>query len=83
MRAHHGISRRHVLGMAVAIGSLAITGRSRRVWGQATPRIEQLAPELEKVITPSAPVQEVAAAFGGALGPAEGPVWWTEGSYVV
>ncbi len=76
----YGVTR---LRPEVAVGSLAIAGRSRRVWGQATPRIEQLAPELEKVITPSAPVQEVAAGFGGALGPAEGPVWWKEGGYLL
>ena len=40
-------------------------------------RIEQLAPELEKIIAPSEPIQELAQGFGGPLGPAEGPVWST------
>ena len=50
MRAHHDISRRHVLGMAVAVGSLAMAGGVRSVWGQAAKRIEQLAPELNKIM---------------------------------
>ena len=82
MRAHHGISRRHVLGMAVAVGSLAMAGGAAASGGKR-PRIEQLAPELDTILTPSAPVQEVAAGFGGALGPAEGPVWWKEGGYLL
>ena len=72
MRAHHGISRRHVLEMAVAVGSLAMTGGVRSVWGQAAKRIEQLAPELDKIIAPSEPIQTLAEGFGGPLGPAEG-----------
>src|SRR2546428_8200114 len=83
MRTPHGISRRHVLGMAVAIGSLAVAGGLRSVAAQAATRIEQLAPELEKIIAPSEPIQELAAGFGGILGPAEGPVWWQEGRYLL
>ena len=41
-----------------------------------TPRIEQLAPELEKIISTSEPIQHLADGFGGAQGPAEGPLWW-------
>ncbi len=83
MRAYHGISRRHVLGMAVAVGSLAMAGGVRSVWGQAAKRIEQLAPELDKIIAPSEPIQTLAEGFGGTLGPAEGPVWWKEGGYLL
>ena len=50
---------------------------------QAAKRIEQLAPELEKIISSAEPIQDLADGFGGALGPAEGPVWWTEGGYLV
>ena len=77
MRAYHGISRRHVLGMA-AVGSLAMAGGVRSVWGQAAKRIESLAPELDKIIAPSEPIQTLAEGFGGPLGPAEGPVWWPD-----
>ena len=38
MRAHHGISRRHVLRMAVAVGGLAISGGVSGVLAQAFKR---------------------------------------------
>jgi gluconolactonase len=50
---------------------------------QTAKRIEQLAPELEKIISLSEPIQDLADGFGGALGPAEGPVWWKEGGYLL
>ena len=53
------------------------------VSAQAAKRIEQLAPELEKIISPSEPIQDLAEGFGGPLGPAEGPVWWQEGGYLL
>src|SRR5229473_629283 len=66
--------------MAAAIGGLAMSGG---VSAQAAKRIEQLAPELEKIISPSEPIQDLADGFGGPLGPAEGPVWWKEGGYLL
>src|ERR1700692_171571 len=48
-----------------------------------TPRIEQLAPELEKIISTSESIQHLADGFGGAQGPAEGPLWWKEGGYLL
>src|ERR1700730_9539780 len=80
MSAQNGMSRRHALRMAVAIGGLVMSGGSR---AEASKRIEQLAPELEKIISPSEPIQELADGFGGPLGPAEGPVWWKEGGYLL
>ena len=50
---------------------------------QSSTRIEQLAPELEKIISPSEPIQHLADGFGGAPGPAEGPLWWKEGGYLL
>jgi gluconolactonase len=41
-------------------------------------RIEQWAPGLQKVVEPSAPILDLADGFGGAQGPAEGPLWWSE-----
>ena len=38
MSAHNGISRRHVLGMAVAVGSLAMSGSVSAVFAQALRR---------------------------------------------
>src|SRR5437764_12458553 len=51
--------------------------------GRASSRTEQLAPELERIISPSEPIQHLADGFGGALGPAEGPLWWKEGHYLL
>src|SRR6266568_5139171 len=48
-----------------------------------TPRIEQLAPELEKIISASEPIQHLADGLGGAQGPAEGPLWWEDGGYLL
>src|SRR4029450_13762103 len=64
------ISRRHMLEIAVAIGGLAMS--VGRVSSQSSKRIEQLAPELEKIISPSEPIHDLADGFGGPLGPAEG-----------
>ncbi len=49
----------------------------------SSPRIEQFAPEFERIISPSEPIQHLAEGFGGTLGPAEGPVWWKEGHYLL
>ena len=46
-------------------------------------RIEQLAPELGRIIATSQPIEELADGFGGAQGPAEGPLWWHEGGHLV
>src|ERR671924_860738 len=83
MRTQNGISRRQVLGMAVAVGRLAGAGGLRSVAAQAAKQIEQLAPELEKIISPSESIQELAEGFGGPQGPAEGPLWWQEGHYLL
>src|SRR5262245_44939317 len=45
--------------------------------------IEQFAPELEKIISLSEPIQMLADGFGGPQGPAEGPVRWKEGGYLL
>ena len=46
-------------------------------------RIEQLAPELERIISVSEPIHDLADGFGGAHGPAEGPLWWKEVGYLL
>jgi len=48
-----------------------------------SPRIEQFAPELDAIISPQEPIQHLADGFGGAQGPAEGPLWWKEGGYLL
>ena len=78
MIAQIGISRRRALEMAIAAGGLAMAGGAGRAQTPPTPKIEQLAPELEKIIATSEPIQHLADGFGGPQGPAEGPLWWKE-----
>ncbi len=46
-------------------------------------RIERLDPALDRIIDVAQPIEELADGFGGAQGPAEGPLWWREGGYLV
>ena len=82
---HERISRRRALEMAGAVAGLAASGRG--AWAQAQtqvqPRIEKLAPELDNIIAANEPIKELASGFGGPLGPAEGPLWWKEGGYLL
>jgi gluconolactonase len=50
---------------------------------QPSSRIEQLDPALDKIISVSEPIHHLADGFGGAHGPAEGPLWWREGGYLL
>jgi gluconolactonase len=45
--------------------------------------IEQHAPELERIASGNQDIEELANGFGGDMGPAEGPVWWKEGAYLL
>ena len=47
------ISRRHMLALSAAAGGLAFGGGMSRAFAQASTRIEQLAPELDKIIATS------------------------------
>jgi len=81
MHRQNGISRRDTL--AIAAGGLAMAGGVRGAFAQAAKRIEQLAPELDKIIATTEPIKELATGLGGPLGPAEGPLWWREGGYLL
>ena len=82
MNAQNGISRRHILAISMAAGSLAIDGL-RSASGQAAKRIERFDPNLDKIIDTSQPIRELASGLGGPLGPVEGPVWWKEGGFLL
>jgi len=82
MRDFSVLSRRDVLRMAGAVGGLAVTGVPE-LWAQSARRIESLAPELDRVISTSEPIRELATGYGGTIGPAEGPVWWADGHYLL
>jgi gluconolactonase len=81
MRSQHSISRRRLLGVAGAAGAAVLT--DGMAWAQTGKRIDQFAPELEKIISTNEPIEELASGLGGELGPAEGPVWWKEGGYLL
>ena len=83
MIARIGISRRRALEMAIAMGGVAMAGSSGRAQAPPQPKIEQLAPELDKIVSPSESIRHLADGFGGTLGPAEGPLWWKEGKYLL
>jgi hypothetical protein len=73
-----GISRRHML--AISAGLALANSRVSRA--QAAKRIDQFAPEFDKVISTAEPILELATGFGGG-GNTEGPVWWKEGGYLL
>jgi len=46
-------------------------------------RIERLDPALDAIIDTSETIEDLADGFGGEQGPAEGPLWWKEGGYLL
>ena len=82
MTSKSRISRRHLLSMSAVAGGLIIGG-GHRASAQPAKRIEQLAPELESIISTSTPIEELASGTGGTLGPTEGPLWCKEGGYLL
>lgn len=45
--------------------------------------MEQHSPGLERLVDVRRETEELASGFGGPSGPAEGPVWWQEGGYLL
>jgi gluconolactonase len=68
--------------LELTAGGLALVGGVQSAWTQ-TRRIEALDPALDAIIDKSQTIQELASGYGGELGPAEGPVWWKEGGYLL
>ena len=83
MGASNCFSRRDMLGMVGAVGGLAVTGGFPEVWAQPARKIESMTPELDRIIGTSEPIRELAMGYGGDIGPAEGPLWWAEGRYLL
>jgi gluconolactonase len=95
MATHPLISRRHMLALSAAAGGAAASGLGAALAQQRpprrdfpaevvlTPRIEKFDPALDMIISTSEPIREIASGFGGPLGPAEGPLWWKEGGYLL
>src|SRR6516165_8409523 len=83
MGVPNDISRRHMLAMSAAGGLAAATRSGPRAQAPATKRIEQFDPALEKIVSTTEPIKDIAFGFGGPLGSAEGPVWVKEGGYLL
>jgi gluconolactonase len=79
------ITRRRMLAVsAAAAGGAAIGGGIEGgAWAQSAKRIERLAPELDTIVGTNEPIMQLADGVGGDNGPAEGPVWWKEGGYLL
>jgi gluconolactonase len=68
--------------LQLTAGGIALAAGVQGAWTQ-TRRIEALDPALDAIIDRSQSIQELASGYGGELGPAEGPVWWKEGGYLL
>jgi hypothetical protein len=79
MGAEHRVSRRQMLAMSAAAGSLAICGEAAAQEGK---RIERLDPALDAIISTSEPIVDLATNLGGVAN-VEGPLWWKEGGYLL
>jgi gluconolactonase len=42
-----------------------------------------VAPKLKGIVSTGQEIEELGSGYGGAMGPAEGPVWWQEGGYLL
>ncbi len=45
--------------------------------------IEKLTPEFDRIVSGDGTIEELGSGYGGEQGPAEGPVWWKEGGYLL
>ena len=77
------VTRRYMLASAAACSAVFGAGLCGVASAQGAKRIERLAPELDNIIDTSAPINQLADGVGGDNGPAEGPLWWKEGGYLL
>src|SRR5260221_2676862 len=77
------LTRRHMLASAAASGAAFGTSFCGVTSAQSEKRIEQFEPELDKIIGTCEPISQLSDGVGGDNGPAEGPVWWKEGAYLL
>ncbi len=45
--------------------------------------IEKSAPEMDRIVAADQEIEELGSGYGGDQGPAEGPVWWKDGGYLL
>ncbi len=82
MDTRQGVSRRQVLAMSAAAGSIAIGGGYRLAAAQAAKRIDKFDPALDQIVSASEPIVDLATNLGGVAN-VEGPLWWKEGGYLL
>ena len=82
MATQHGLSRRRMLAMSAAAGSLVVGGGYRGATAQGAKRIERLDPALDAIIDSSEPIVDIATNLGGTAN-VEGPLWWKEGGHLL
>ena len=82
MDTQQGFSRRHMLAMSAAAGTIAVGGGYRRAAAQAAKRIDRFDPALDQIISTSEPIVDLATNLGGTAN-VEGPLWWKEGGYLL
>ena len=83
MQIDRSVSRRQLLKTVAIAGAVGMSGAIRSAFAQSRPRIERFDPALDRIISTGEPIRELARGFGGDLGPAEGPLWWKEGAYLL
>jgi gluconolactonase len=57
--------------------------RDLKLWREVVMPITQVAPGLERIVSANEDIKELGKGYGGDQGPAEGPLWWKEGSYLL
>src|SRR6516162_11251612 len=82
MDTQRGFSRRRILAMSAAAGSFAITGGHRGAAAQAAKKIERFDPALDRIVSTSESIVDLAMNLGGVAN-VEGPLWWKEGGYLL
>ncbi len=82
MGTQRAFSRRQMLAMSAAAGSLAVGDGYRSAGAQAAKRIERLDPALDQIVSASEPIVDLATSLGGTAN-VEGPLWWKEGGYLL
>ncbi len=45
--------------------------------------MEQVSPDLERIVSINAVIEDLGSGYGGSSGPAEGPLWWEDGGYLL
>ena len=78
----HRIARRQALALSVGC-AFWVAGPARRAFCQSSIRIDRFSVELDRVLSASEPIHELASGFGNDSGNAEGPLWWKEGRYLL